>query len=53
MPGAPDMPMNAGDVEDKFIRYATPAIGAERAAAMANSLLKAPLTSPLKDILER
>jgi 2-methylcitrate dehydratase PrpD len=51
VPGEPDMPLTVHDAEDKLIRFAAPAIGADRAAAMASALPQAPLSSSVKDIL--
>jgi 2-methylcitrate dehydratase PrpD len=50
VPGEPDMPLSAKDVEAKFIRYAAPGIGAGRAKDMASALLNAPLTASVAEI---
>ena len=51
VPGETDMPLSVQDVEDKFIRYATPAIGIDHATDMATALLEAPLSSSVRDVL--
>ena len=51
VPGEPDVPLSAHDVEDKFIRYATPVIGADRATDVASAFLQAPLSSSVRDML--
>ena len=51
VPGEPEMPLSLHDVEDKFVRYVTPVIGADRATGMASALLKTPLSSSIKEIL--
>ncbi len=51
VPGDPDMPLSARDVESKFIRFTAPVIGGERAAAMAAQILQGPLTASLNQIL--
>ena len=51
VPGEPEYPLSVHDVEDKFIRYAAPVIGADRATDIASALLQAPLSSSVRDIL--
>ena len=49
--GESEMPLSLHDVEDKFVRYVAPVIGADRATDMASALLKAPLSSSITEIL--
>ena len=51
VPGEIDLPLPAGDVEDKFIRYVAPILGAGRAREMTSAMLQAPLSSSLVNLL--
>ncbi len=51
VPGDTDLPLPDEAVADKFNRYVTPILGAVRAEALASSLLTAPLSSHLRDLL--
>ena len=51
VPGDIELPLPAVDVEDKFIRYARPVLGPARAKSLAATLLQAPLSSSLVDLL--
>jgi hypothetical protein len=42
--------MSAGEVRDKFLRYAA-ALGAARARALADQVLEAPPDTPLKELV--
>jgi 2-methylcitrate dehydratase PrpD len=48
--GDPAAPMSAGEVRDKFLRYAA-ALGAARARALADQVLEAPPDTPLKELV--
>ena len=51
VPGEPDLPMTPAEVEAKFIRYAGPSLGVDRARRMAAALLASPLEAPVARIL--
>ena len=51
VPGDADMPLSAREVEDKFVRYASPVVGTGRAGVLASALLEASLSSSLRDLL--
>jgi len=51
VPGDPAMPLSLEDVRDKFLRYAAPEIGTERAATIAAGVLEAPVSDSLQSIL--
>ncbi len=50
VPGEPDLPLPADEVEAKFIRYVAPVMGQAEAEGLAARLLRAPLSSPLKEM---
>lgn len=52
VPGEPDLPLSAAEVEARFIRYTAPGIGLDQAGALAAALLGASLDQGLRGMFQ-